>query len=846
MAKRIFFRSFTHILVVFFCFFSLFSVSQTSWDWSKNIHSTSENIGYSKLCISNSNNVFLSGDFSDMINIDGNNYYGNDLSTAFVASFLPNGQLQWFKKSGEPLNYNLSNNIQVENLFSMPNNDIVLFGSYSYNLVFDGLAIHDHQHHPNGSDPYPIFAFRFNSNGNPISTINITSYRDLVSPASCIDNSGNIYISALYNDSVFINNSDTLLPSVTSSVFIAKFNSSDSLINIIDMNSSSSFFMTDIQCDQNGNIIICGKAGNMISINGDQIGYNNTQYSFIAKLDNSGNLIGWLGSSQADVADIEIISDKIYFTGILHNDSIRFHNTYTVYPDLNYNVLFGYAPLSLDTIIFQTNLGQGNGVKLLGGLNESIYLNLEKYYFIFDPFFGELPLPNFKVIKLTAEGTTIWSAESTVNSYMSSAFDMAMTPFDDLLITGIIGDSIGFGADVYSNTSGQSLYLAKLNQISNINFNGNVYNNSSSVANAQVEFLRFEGNATASPVGSCFTDNSGHYTYNDSITGNYYIRAIPDISLPGSALTYPSSSVQWFSSTGNQVSGDTIIITDINLSQLGSDSGPNSIHGYIKDPFGNPLSQIKVNLTNNAGVLFEATLTDNLGYYSFNSVSNSNFNVLVDQPFLPLLNSYTPADYSLDYNYMVFSNFIDTGSQYLPQPTDTIGIYISNCVINPSLPIDSAFAYVIGYTGSNNAVIYLQIYQLQNFIDTIIEVPYSEIGLNVLLVNLSCDMLKILNNSNLQFLLLLDPLLSNNIINLEEDFRIYPNPCYESLSVITKSNSSILGYEIFDYTGKTIASFTANSEHSLTVPVSNFSKGYYIIKLNFNSGCSKFLTFTKN
>lgn len=829
--------------IILLCLFHLLSVAQTSWDWSREITSSSYMNNCAKLSIGN-NNIYFSGVFSESMNLGGNNYFGNDQCTAFLASYLPNGQLQWLKKSGEPFTWNLSNGIMVKNIFSMPNDDVVLFGDYSYSLVFDNIVINVHPIHPGSS----IFAFRFNSSGTPTNAININAYNSLESSVACTDNQGNLYLSAFYNDSVFVNGSDTLIPVVDNSVFIAKFNAYDSLINTINMTSSNLFRLTDIHYNQNGDLYIYGWARDTISVSGITFGYNNTTYSFIAKLNDSGIITGWIGfinNLNDELTDMEIIDNKIYITGSIYGDSICYNNTFSVYPDSTNNLLFASTLLSLDTIVFRTNLGRGKGVKIAKGFNGAIYLDIEKYNFVYDPFFDETTIePASKIFKLTPIGTTVWSTELTVPPSLSSSLDMVRTPFEELIITGTFGGDIGFGSNVFS---GSGLYLAKLNQVSNININGHVFNNATPVANAQVDFFRYEGNVPTSPIGTCFTDVNGYYNYNTTTTGNYFVRAMPDLSLPNSALAYPLSSIQWFNSAGFQVLSDTIITADISLNQFSSNSGPNSIHGYIKDPYGNPLSQIKVNLIDNTGALTEATFSDNNGFYAFSGISSLNYSVFIDLPFLPMLNNHFTTDFSLDYNYMVFSNFIDTGSQYLPQPTDTVGINLITCEIIPSIPVDSAFASVIGFFGGEYVAILIQIYQLENVIDTVFVVPYSETGLNVLLVNYSCDSLqKSIHQSTLQFLINIDPLYTENNIIQDESFVIYPNPCSDLLSVMSKSNSLITTYEIFDYTGKLITSNIIYSENNFSVPLSNYPKGYYILKLTTVSGFVKYFSFIKN
>jgi uncharacterized repeat protein (TIGR02543 family) len=65
----------------------------------------------------------------------------------------------------------------------------------------------------------------------------------------------------------------------------------------------------------------------------------------------------------------------------------------------------------------------------------------------------------------------------------------------------------------------------------------------------------------------------------------------------------------------------------------------------------------------------------------------------------------------------------------------------------------------------------------------------------------------------------------------------YPNPVKEFLTISLGNNSTIMGYEIFDISGKRIE-FKSNHDSNI-IKVSRFSKGVYLLKVQTDTGMLK-------
>jgi hypothetical protein len=82
---------------------------------------------------------------------------------------------------------------------------------------------------------------------------------------------------------------------------------------------------------------------------------------------------------------------------------------------------------------------------------------------------------------------------------------------------------------------------------------------------------------------------------------------------------------------------------------------------------------------------------------------------------------------------------------------------------------------------------------------------------------------------------------SENNLNVTEfsnaKWSFYPNPVQEILTISLGNNSTIMGYEIFDISGKRI-DFKSNHDSNI-IKVSRFSKGVYLLKVQTDTGMLK-------
>jgi uncharacterized repeat protein (TIGR02543 family) len=82
---------------------------------------------------------------------------------------------------------------------------------------------------------------------------------------------------------------------------------------------------------------------------------------------------------------------------------------------------------------------------------------------------------------------------------------------------------------------------------------------------------------------------------------------------------------------------------------------------------------------------------------------------------------------------------------------------------------------------------------------------------------------------------------TENNLNVTEfsnaKWSFYPNPVQEILTISLGNNSTIMGYEIFDISGKRI-DFKSNHDSNI-IKVSRFSRGVYFLKVQTDTGMLK-------
>lgn len=205
------------------------------------------------------------------------------------------------------------------------------------------------------------------------------------------------------------------------------------------------------------------------------------------------------------------------------------------------------------------------------------------------------------------------------------------------------------------------------------------------------------GTAGGDTIATSPIDVSGDYLFAGLDSGTYLIKAILDTAIyPLSIPTYYGNTFQWDSSLVVNHGCLVNSTADIEVLELPTTIGPGAISGYILEgvnfgsgrygsgiqgpllPFtpGGPLKGIDVKLGRNPGGGIQArTVTNDDGFYVFDSLPVGGYKIYVDIPNLPMDSTreitIAASDSSVQNNY-----FADSASIYINE--NYVGIYVSN------------------------------------------------------------------------------------------------------------------------------------------------------------------------
>jgi hypothetical protein len=336
-------------------------------------------------------------------------------------------------------------------------------GNFSSDSIFFGdtlLVSH-------GNDD--IFLVRYDTYGNVVwaKCFGSAEYDN----AACLatDGSGNIYMTGYFGDTIFFG-SKILISKGFNDVFVVKLSPDGNVSWAKQYGGSDYDWGQGIDCDDNGNIYITGLFDSDTINLGSNTFYNaGDDDIFVAKLDNSGNII-WAeseGGSQADVGTrIKTNSNgKVFLTGYFRSSFIVLGS------DTLYNT--GESDSFIAMLTASGTFQWGNSFK---GSDDDFIRSLSvtdnDEIFLAGSFFsdtlriGYLSLYNngdndIFISRFNALGNPIWS-KSTGGTDWDMAAGIAVDTFDNIYICGSFrSSSVAFETNSLTNSGESNIFLVK-------------------------------------------------------------------------------------------------------------------------------------------------------------------------------------------------------------------------------------------------------------------------------------------------------------------------------------------------------------------------------------------------
>ncbi len=288
-----------------------------NWLWGRTAPSTGWGEGWS-VATDASNNVFFTGDYEYSISFGSTNFTSPSY-TVFLAKYDSSGNVLWAKSPGG-LGGAFCGAVATDNF----GNSFVTGRAQYYPVYFDTDSI-------NLTGGRDIFITKYDSGGNELWVRGFDGTGTPSSNAITTDSNGNSYITGYFMSPSINFGTYTLTGSSTTNInmFLVKLDPLGNVLFAKTVSCTGASGGNGVCTDNSGNVYATGYFGNSIAHFGsDSLINSHTVNFFIVKYDNNGNEIWVKGTNGIGIAEgISIASDSYgntFTTGYFDSLSINF------------------------------------------------------------------------------------------------------------------------------------------------------------------------------------------------------------------------------------------------------------------------------------------------------------------------------------------------------------------------------------------------------------------------------------------------------------------------------------------------------------------------------------------
>jgi len=322
--------------------------------WLKSFGSMYEDFGY-RVCIDNTNNIFVTGEFRDSITVDGTTIYST-YKGIFIVKYDNNGVFKWIK------NIRSTGNLSVSGITVDNSNNLYVSGNFSLWLYSGTDSIYNYSSND-------LFLVKLDASGNTVWLQDGAGQLDnieIVCNSSTTDNFGNTYLTGTFPDTIHfgIHSAVVYGNPWENDAFLCKFDSTGNKIWIrhgggIDDYDAGLSVVNDVA----GNIFLSGDFfgtsifGNVTIIN------NFTLYasSLLVKYDSAGNALWGIKTietiNDCRINKIAIQDSSLYLSG--------FHRSQASMGSFNFNGYGYYDVIAGKLNGFTSNVSEHTGNDIL-------------------------------------------------------------------------------------------------------------------------------------------------------------------------------------------------------------------------------------------------------------------------------------------------------------------------------------------------------------------------------------------------------------------------------------------------------------------------------------------------
>lgn len=310
-----------------------------NYKWGKSIGSVGNTDNGLDLCVDNQGSVMVTGHFTGSVTFDPSNIAANRTALggmdAFVVKYDSTGNFKWVNTIGSAAHWERGKKIHCD-----ANNNVFVTGEFASVIDIDPSAAVMNISPIGGTDG-DIFIIKYNSTGSPqwAKSMGVNGQLD-IEPSICL-HQNSIYLAGYAQDSMDfdLGTGSYYLPSSSYyKMYVAKYDQNMQLIWAKQFQDSAYSVVSNLQFDNQENIVLTGEFNS----------YNSTNF------------------------DVDLSASTYYLNG----DSTAFYNFFVAKYDSNMNFknAFQINQSSYGYITSQ-DIDANNNVAICGHFKDTIYLN---------------------------------------------------------------------------------------------------------------------------------------------------------------------------------------------------------------------------------------------------------------------------------------------------------------------------------------------------------------------------------------------------------------------------------------------------------------------------------------
>lgn len=260
-----------------------------SWDWAFSLGGDSMERLWDISCDASSN-IYVAGDFSDSLCVNGQTYHGYGLADSFVLKYNPAGELQWAQSFGSP-----AEDVALSIAADAEGN------SYITGYFVDTITIQNQSVTSNGA--WDVYVLKLDPLGNLIWLNSFGGTMSDIGYGLALSSSGKVFVAGWFSGSVSFPDGSSMVSAGGSDIFCYALDTQGNFIWSQRAGTAGVEYAYEVSADDEGNAYVTGVAGV-----GTQFGNYSLTGSgmFVCKYSPTG-AVQWLASGEGGaVVDIAV------------------------------------------------------------------------------------------------------------------------------------------------------------------------------------------------------------------------------------------------------------------------------------------------------------------------------------------------------------------------------------------------------------------------------------------------------------------------------------------------------------------------------------------------------------